>query len=253
MVEYHVPSVELATKVLKLLSRYKYRNCTLKEISDRLSVNKTTCLRVLRTLEREDFLRYNAETKKYCLGPFLIPLGNRAAELSDWITFAKVEMAKVAERTGLTTVLVERLQNDQLVYLASAEPPNGKIKISVSVGQYFPITVTAFGRAYLAYDDESEWQRLIRKGIRPITSNTVTDGEAFVEAIRQTQRVGYAVSHGEATPGISAIAAPIIDHNKNVVLVMACIVMTTQYENAVVATGATNVLLEATRKLSSWT
>ena len=62
--EYHVPSVWLAAQVLKLLSRHKYKCCSLKDIAQKLDASPTTCLRVLRTLEAENFVHYDTETKK---------------------------------------------------------------------------------------------------------------------------------------------------------------------------------------------
>ena len=62
--EYEAPSVTLAAQALKLLSRHKYRSTSLKDIARKLEASPTTCLRVLRTLEREDVVRYDRETRK---------------------------------------------------------------------------------------------------------------------------------------------------------------------------------------------
>ena len=42
--DYHIPSVQVATKILKLLSRYKYKACSLMDIAPKLDMNKTTSL-----------------------------------------------------------------------------------------------------------------------------------------------------------------------------------------------------------------
>ena len=120
--EYSVPSVALAAQALKLLSRHKYRFSSLKVIATKLDASPTTCLRILRSLEREDFVRYDRETRKYGLGPYLIPLGNRAAELNDAFARASAEIKRVAAQTGLITALVQRW-DDLPVFIASAEPP----------------------------------------------------------------------------------------------------------------------------------
>ena len=249
--EYHVPSVALAMRILKLLSRYKYKSCSLKDISDLLHSNTTTCMRVLRTLAREDFITFDPETKKYSLGPYLIPLGNRAMELNDFMALAISELKSVAHLTGVTTVLIERLQDDHLIYIGSEEPPREEVKISVSIGQQFPIGAVAFGRCFLAYDDEEQWQRFIQAEIVRSTQNSAGGLDALIGKLKQIKAQGYAVSHGELTPGISSFAAPIFNKIGHVEVVLACLAMTTQLhseqEHHII-----EVLLEKTQELSEW-
>ncbi|WAH38022.1 IclR family transcriptional regulator [Alicyclobacillus dauci] len=249
--DYHVPSVELAAKILKLLSRYKYKACSLTEIAAKLEMNKTTCLRVLRTLEREDFIRYDGETRKYSLGPYLIPLGNRASELVDLVSSAITELPTIAEQTGFTCVLVERLRNGKLIYIASAEPPREDVRITVSVGQQFPDIGAAFGRCFLAYDDEARWHELIAKGLPRYTDDTVVDGNVFLERLRDTRQLGYTVSHGELTPGFSSIAVPIFNKFGTVELVLAGLMVTSQISEEI-ETRTVRVLLDASERLSEW-
>ncbi|MCL6632483.1 MAG: IclR family transcriptional regulator [Alicyclobacillus herbarius] len=247
--EYEVPSVALAARILKLLSRYKHKHCSLKEIAERLNTNKTTCLRVLRTLEREDFLKYDSETKKYSLGPYLIPLGKRASALNDFVSAAMAELAVVAEATGFTTVLVERLQDDRLIYIASEQPAHDHPTISVSIGQQFPLGGAAFGRCFLAFDDESEWQRFVERGMIRYTSHTEVEPEEFLASLREARRRGYTVSHGTLMQGITSIAAPIFGKSGRVELVMSSLAMTSQLDEETVA-KTVRVLLEHTRRLS---
>ena len=136
--EYTVPSVALAAQALRLLSRHKYKSSSLTDIARKLNASPTTCLRVLRTLEREDFVLYDPETRRYSLGPYLIPLGNRAAELNDAVARATAEIRRVAAQTGLTTALVQRW-DDRPIYIASAEPPaDDAVLRSCATGSVLP-------------------------------------------------------------------------------------------------------------------
>jgi DNA-binding IclR family transcriptional regulator len=251
--EYGVPSVTLAAQALKLLSRHKYRSSSLKVIATKLDASPTTCLRILRSLEREDFVRYDRETRKYSLGPYLIPLGNRAAELNDAVARAAAEIRRVATQTGLTTALIQRW-DDRPIYIASAEPPADDIRFSrlgISIGQATPLTAGAHGRCFLAFDDEAEWQRHIAVGIRLMTSATITDPARFIETLRQVQRQGYAVSDGEFHRGTTAIDAPVFDKLGRVVLVIASMCITSQLEERHL-TEVVNTVRDAARRLSEW-
>lgn len=251
--EYAVPSVALAAQALKLLSRHKYRSSSLKEIAQKLGASPTTCLRILRTLEREDFIRYDRETRKYSLGPYLIPLGNRAAELNDAFARASAEIKRVAAQTGLVTALVQRW-DDLPVFIASAEPPaddNRFSRLSISIGEAIPLTAGAHGRCFLAYDDEREWQRYIGAGLRQMTQATITDPRQFIETLRTVRRQGYAVSDGEFHRGATAVDAPIFGKSGQVELVISCVCITTQLDERLLAQVVTAVRASA-RRLSEW-
>ncbi|MGO8951637.1 MAG: IclR family transcriptional regulator [Ktedonobacterales bacterium] len=248
--DYHVPSVSLAAQALKLLSRYKYKCCSLKDIAEKLDASPTTCLRVLRTLEAENFVHFDSETKKYRLGPYLIPLGNRAAELNDAVASAAAEIKRIASITGLTTVLIQRW-DDRLVYTASAEPPAERVRLSISVGQTIPMTSGAHGRCFLAYEDETEWRRLITLGLRPITSASITDPHRFLDAVMEVRRNGYAVSHGEITPGFSAVDVPIFSKTGRVELVISCMYVTSQMDESHLS-ELTNLLVATSHQLSEF-
>lgn len=251
--EYAVPSVALAAQALKLLSRHKYKSSSLKDIARKLGASPTTCLRVLRTLEREDFVHYDPETRRYSLGPYLIPLGNRAAELNDAFARAATEIRRVAAQTGLTTALVQRW-DDRPVYIASAEPPAEDIRfsrLSISIGQATPLTAGAHGRCFLAYDDETEWQRHIAAGLRPLTSATITDPARFFEILCEVRRQGYAISDGEFHRGTTAIDAPIFGKNGQVELVISSLCISSQLDERHLA-EVVNTVRAAARKLSEW-
>ncbi len=242
---YHIPSVELAVKILKLLSRFRYQASTLTEIAQQTGANKTTCLRVLRTLEAEDFVHYDRDSKRYRLGQYLIPLGNRALQLNDLVAQTIELLPRVVEQTGLTTVLVQRLHDDHLIYIASEEPPTD-VKISVSIGQQFPLLGAGFGRCFLAYEDESIWHEYASRGLVEYTPNTITDVDVLVRVLQEIRETGVHVSHGGLLQGVSSVAVPIFGRDGKVALVMACLAMTSELTEDRAAAVA-DVLLKVTR------
>ncbi|HEU5343356.1 MAG TPA: IclR family transcriptional regulator [Ktedonobacterales bacterium] len=251
--EYTVPSVALAAQALKLLSRHKYKSSSLTEIARKLGASPTTCLRVLRTLEREDFVHYDHETRRYSLGPYLIPLGDRAAELNDAVARATAEIGRIAAQTGMTTALVQRW-DDRPVYIAAAQPPTEDARfsrLSISIGQATPLTAGAHGRCFLAYDDESEWQRHIAAGLRPMTPATITDPVRFADILRDVRRQGYAVSDGEFHRGATAVDAPIFGKSGQVEFVISSVCISSQLDERHLA-EVVNAVRGAARKLSEW-
>jgi DNA-binding IclR family transcriptional regulator len=252
-VEYQVPSVALAIQVLRLLSREKYKHSALTELAGKLNASPTTCLRVLRTLERDHLVCFDAETKRYSLGPYLITLGNRAAQMNDIIARANAAIKRIAVQTGLTTALLQRW-DDRLIFLAAAEPPLEDARftrLSIPVGHPTYLTAGAHGRCFLAYDTEDEWRRLLAQGLRRLTSDSIVDPEEFFEALRKARRDGYAVSHGEFHAGTTAVDAPVFGQNRRVELAISCMYVTSQIERDR-ADQIGRLLRVTARKLSSW-
>ena len=184
------------------------------------------------------------------LVPISIPLGNRAAELNDAVASATAEIKRIASVTGLTTVLIQRW-DDRLVYTASAEPPTEGVRLSISAGQQIPMTSGAHGRCFLAFDDEAEVQRLISMGLRPVTSESITDPDRFIEAVREVREMVMRVSHGEIKPGFSAVDVPIFAKSGRVELVISCMYVTSQMARDQLS-GLISLLVTTSRKLSEW-
>src|SRR5690349_7129111 len=103
--ENFIPSVNSSLRVLELLSTEEYKSSTLSEISSALSINKSTCLRILKTLLKKDFLQFNESTKRYQLGSYLIALGTRAKEINDYLSVAISYLPKICSQIGYTIVL----------------------------------------------------------------------------------------------------------------------------------------------------
>lgn len=218
-----VPAVETAVRILDFLSRYKNRRSTFTEIYQKLGISKSTCLRILRVLKKYQLVTYDEETRKYSLGVYLVVLGARAAEFSDRLEIVRPILRRLMEKTRLTAVLLQPMPFHRLMYVAKEEP-NEPIRVNVSLGQYFPVTVTSFGKCYLAYLEEKELAQLIKEtGIRRFTDRTITDAGELKKNLEEVRSKGYAVSREEHTPGVVGIAAPVFDLAGKVVMVAGCL------------------------------
>lgn len=224
-----VPSVELAIRILDFLSRYKNKRSTLTEIQKKLDINKSTCLRILRTLKKHGYVHYYESTKQYSLGVSLVVLGTRAAEFSDVLEIVKPYLHSLMEQTQLTTVLVQKRIDNHLMYVAKEEPENA-IHVHVNVGQYFPVSPSSFGKCFMAYMDEDERKRAVEEMIKKkrFTPKTITDMKKLEEELRNVTINGYALSQEELTIGVTGIASPIFNEYKKVSMVALCLGVSTQ-------------------------
>ncbi|MGM0901657.1 MAG: IclR family transcriptional regulator [Bacillota bacterium] len=223
-----VPALESAIVILKYLSRFTTTERTLSQISKNLSINKSTCHRILKVLTQYRFVSFDEDSKQYTLGPYLIVLGSRATEFVDYLKLAKPFLKWVSEETGVTSVLLEpaSTSQDRLMYVAKEEPdsPTNPIQVTVKLGQQFPLTGASFGKCYLAHLDEEKRNELIQTvSLKPFTDKSIIDLETFKESLQEVQKKGYAVSYEEYTPGVFGIAAPIFNSYGKISMVIACL------------------------------
>jgi IclR family transcriptional regulator, acetate operon repressor len=207
---YHSPGADLTARVLKLLSRYRTRSCTLSEIAVALRVPKTTCLRVLRTLQAHDLLHYDEHSRRYVLGQYAVVIGARAAEGMDALTRVRPLLAEAARRTGLTAAFVQRVVDDRMMYVARQES-QGAAGVSVSVGNRFPITSVSYGKWVMAFADDRERDRLLADGLPRITPATTTDRAEYLAEVDALRSAEILESKAEYIPGVYAVSCAVVD------------------------------------------
>ncbi|MCH6171655.1 IclR family transcriptional regulator [Pseudonocardia alaniniphila] len=207
---YHSPGADLAARVLKLLSRYRTRESTLSEIAAELDVSKTTCLRVLRTLQGHDLLSYDDETRRYRLGEYAVVIGVRAEEGLDVLHRVRPLLAAISRHTGLTAAFVQRAGDNRMMYMAKVEPPSAA-GVSVSVGNRFPITSVSYGKWVVAFADDEERERLLAPGLAQMTAATTTDPTMYLEQVDALRRGEILESKGEYVAGIYAVSCPVVN------------------------------------------
>ena len=221
-----VPALEAAIRILEYLSRYTSKERSLSQISKNLSISKSTCHRILKLLNHYRYVSYDEDSKLYNLGPYLIILGSRASEFTDYLKLAKPYLKWVCEETRLTSVLLEPLSNDRLMYVAKEELdlPDSPVQVTVKLGQHFPVTSASFGKCYLAFLEEERTKEMIQKvNFKQFTDKSITEFETFQESLNEVRRKGYAVSYEEHTPDVFGVAAPIFNPYGNITMVIACI------------------------------
>lgn len=115
--KYSVPALENAFAILSLLSRTRFRESTVTEIANALSLSPATCYRILQSLEKLSIVRYLEDKKRYTLGPYLVVLGERAKEHLDYISIIMPYLEKLTKESGMTSFLVNKIVILKVRYL----------------------------------------------------------------------------------------------------------------------------------------
>lgn len=204
------PAVDLAARILILLSRYQTSQSTLTEIARSLEASPATCLRVLRTLAAHHMIECDERTKRYGLGPTIAAIGSRAVETVDVLTRVRPVMESLAESAGMTVAFVQRTSRDRLMYTQKAVPEaDPHVAVEVSVGNRFPLTDVSYGAWWAA--DEPDDDRA--ESLIPVPRVRTGSPEAALTlaTIRLLDRTSIVESRNLYVPGIWAASVPVVD------------------------------------------
>lgn len=246
-----VPAVVSALSILELLAVDKFRSATNTEIAEELSLNKSTCLRILKTLEQKEYVTFDKSTKRYSLGFRLILLGEKAKETSSYIETAKSFLHEL-KQPDITFLIAKRTKDLRFMYVAKQDPTM-PIRLAIT-NETFPIPYGAFGKCFYAFSSDNfrktvEDHVLVDGHIPGVTRNTITSKEQFLKEIEQIKKQGYAESKGEFIEGIYAIGCPIFDSRGKIVLSIAAY-MFSNFQTTISKEELINLLLKVSKKIS---
>ncbi|WP_181164633.1 IclR family transcriptional regulator [Amaricoccus solimangrovi] len=203
-----VPALANSLLIISLLNSRAPEPQTLADISRLLGITKSHCHSILRTLVYFDWVRFDDRRKTYELQPSALSDVSSLLN-SPALETIRVELATLVEETDVPCVLAQPLADRSFVVIDTFRSRN-YVQVYYPVGHRFPSDAVAHLRVMLAWSDAAATEEYIRTW-RPhrYTSRTATELEEIRAEVARTRARGYALSVGEFTDGMTAIAAPI--------------------------------------------
>ena len=194
-------------------------------LANQLGEPKAKMHRHLSTLKHLGFVDQDAKTETYRLGLKLVYIGQSAIDQFDLRRLAEPYMSRLRDLTRQTVVLSTPASGDAIIN-AVVESPN-LVTISVRLGYRLPAHASAQGRLNLAFAPPAVQQRILARKLQTFTPRTMVDPAKLRERLTQIRQQLFDVSMDETLLGISAVAAPILNFDNELVGAIA-IVGTTQ-------------------------
>lgn len=211
-------------KIIELLRAMP--ELSLKDLSEKLEINKSTTYRMLYSLAKHNYIEKNTETKKYKLSIKFAEIGYQVLQNLDIIVAAKELIDELNQATKVTIHLA-KLIGDEVVYIDKRESLS-PIRLSSQIGRVVLWHCTGVGKAILAFQPKEFQDRIINSlDFHVFTENTISNKEKFTIELEMIKKSGYATDREEHQKNVGCIAAPIFDHTKRVI---ASISVTFLYE-----------------------
>ena len=217
----YVNSLARGLEVIRAFTRTQPR-MTLSEIARATGLTRASVRRFLLTLVREGY----AETdgKYFGLKPKVLELGYAALSSMSFLDVIQPIIAQLAASLQ-ESCFVAVLDDTDVVYVASALPPNRIVSISVSLGSRAPAHCVSTGRVLVASLPEDEQLEYLKKAtLTKLTPYTVTSKVKLRSLIEETKVKGWSIVDQEREVGLRSISVPVRDRASKVIaaLNVAC-------------------------------
>ncbi|MDP2494788.1 IclR family transcriptional regulator [Shimia thalassica] len=190
--------ISRAASILRVLKEAQ-SGMSLGKIAEQVGLPRSTVQRITSALAEENFVISDAQGGGLRLGPELSSLAGAAQY--NIVEHCRLLLNEVTQKTGETTDLAA-IRGIGMVFLDQV-PGTHRLTTVSKVGEAFPLTSTANGKACLAKMDQDEAIKLIRNewdrnGIKQ-------DLPKFLEQLEDVRKSGLAYDLDEHSSGVSAI------------------------------------------------
>jgi IclR family acetate operon transcriptional repressor len=191
-------SVRAVARALDILLAFRPQDeaLTASELLRRVDLSRPTLYRLLRTLQRKQFLIASGDPQRFRLGPAVAQLSHVWSAGLDLGTAAEPIMRRLRDETGETVAL---FVPEGAFRLCIAEVPSTQpLSFRRGVGYRERLTVGASGKVILAYMPASRAK---------IDSNT----KKYARELALIKERRFAISKEELIQGAVAVSAPVFD------------------------------------------
>lgn len=242
-------SLDRALQILMIFSPSN-RLMGLSEISKRTGIHPSTVSRLLHVLSNRGFVEQDEDTKKFVLGKTIADLGRAFfRSLQDnLVVIARPIIDNLS--TQLKETIALEIWSGNGTLLSYRTRAAHMLQVSGEIGTRLPAHAAAGAKAILAYSETHFVNRILKKELETLTSNTITDPEVLRERLNEIKRDGVSFDREEMAPGVFAIGAPVFDAGGKA---MAALVLTFPINRSEICNNAKNIskLKSAAEEISS--
>jgi DNA-binding IclR family transcriptional regulator len=186
---------------------------SLSQLAERTGLPKPTAYRLLHELVRWGGLERTE--RGYRLGMSLFMLGQRVPRQRELREAALPYLEDLYEATHENVHLA--VFSDACTLFLEKVSGRDSMSIGSRVGIRMPAYCTATGKVFLAFGPPEYLRQVLAAGLVRHTPRTIVMPGLLQQELARTVQRGYGINHEEAEVGVSAVAAPVLNHQRRVV------------------------------------
>jgi len=206
-----VQSIMRALAILDRLAECD-EGLTLTELARSVALPPSSAHRILTTLQRHRFVRFEPATMSWLVGVQAFVVGNAFARSRDVVALAVPHLRRLMAKTGETANFF-MLEGEEVICMAQVQSQQAIRAIS-RPGGGVEMHRSAAGKVILAHMPEAEVDRLVQgRDLPRYTEHTIVTQEALLRELDRIRQRGFSVDNEEFALGLRCIAAPVFDEN----------------------------------------
>ena len=204
-----IESVDKALQILNLLATVG--SLRVNEVARKLEMTPSTASRLLATLAQRSYVQRDPNTKEYKIGYGAAQLGFAFLRRLELREVARPYLKRLATETGETALL--SVVNGLNVMCIDKIESSYTIRNHASWGDMVPLYCGSAGKVLLAFMASERLEGLLEYfDFRAFQANTITSRERLLKELEEILFRGYATSIEEFSQGGAGVAAPVLDH-----------------------------------------
>jgi len=215
-------SIQVIERMMSLLDALadSPEPASLKQLAAATELHPSTAHRILAAMNNARFVeRQDAGT--YSLGIRLLELGAIVKSRISLREVAQPFMQELHEKIGEAINLGAR-HDDEIIYLERTSSGRSLVRVVYLVGGRAPLHLTSLGKLFLAADGPQKVKDYAKRtGLPGKTPHSLTTLAALEKELDKVRRHGIAFDDEEAELGLKCVAAPIRDHDGEVVAALS--------------------------------
>jgi DNA-binding IclR family transcriptional regulator len=226
---YTVPALARGLEILSFFTHDR-RILSGAQLAKMAQLPRASVFRMLQTLEHAGYLERVGEPgmhPSYRLGVAVLRLGFEFLASMELTEQGRPVIESLSDACGYSSHIVVRDGRD-VVFVAKALGRHATFH-AIQVGARLPAHATVLGRVLMGGASLQEIEQLYANlPMKAYTAVTPTTPQALKAVIDEAQAAGYAVSQGGFESGISTIAAPVFNEDKQVCAAVSVTVLSSR-------------------------
>jgi DNA-binding IclR family transcriptional regulator len=213
------------------------------EVAEVVDIDKSSASRLLRTLEKYEYIQRENGSRRYVLGHRITRMGWELINRMPIRDQAKPFLFDLMNQTGECAHTAIYSQGQALV-IDDVEVA-ASLRVPGVIGRKIPLHCTAVGKSLLAFSYVPVPEELPARTIQ-----TITDRADLLRHLQHICKQGYAVDYEENDYGVCCIAAPVYDYTGKAIATIGISGPTVRVTHERIP-GLGQMVVEAGKKLSA--
>ncbi|MCJ8343033.1 MAG: IclR family transcriptional regulator [Cetobacterium sp.] len=202
-----IQSVQRAIDIINCFTEEDHE-LSLKDISEKVNLSKSTVHGILSTLLKNSFIEQNPLSSYYSLGPAFMEKSFLINEDLLLKNLGRKYLEEISQKFSVTANIFS-YKNKHLHLIDRVTSPNLYYSISTSVKK-IPLNASASGKLALAYSEELNIDKLFENlEINKYTNTTIMEKDELLKEIDKIRKDGFSMEKSEVEEGIYCISVPV--------------------------------------------